>query len=203
MAGFQEIDLYGARLVREMLDRKAQESQRDALRRIVSVAPLQRYATPSGKPMSVMMTAAGRFGWVSDRTGYHYAPAHPTGVPWPPIPEPLCDIWAELLPEARAPECCLVNYYDPNAKMGLHRDDTEADLSQPVLSISLGDEGLFRIGGLQRGGKTRSVWLRSGDGLILQGRSRLAYHGVDRIRPGTSTLLDRPGRINLTLRVVT
>ena len=103
---------------------------------------------------------------------------------------------------ARAPDCCLVNFYAPGAKMGLHQDRDEADFLQPVLSISLGDDGLFRIGGQERGGTTQSAWLGSGDVMLLTGPSRLAYHGIDRVRGGSSSLLKEGGRINLTLRVV-
>ena len=102
----------------------------------------------------------------------------------------------------RAPDCCLVNLYRDTARMGLHQDRDEADFAWPVLSISLGDDGLFRIGNVERGGRTESVWLHSGDVLVMGGEARLIHHGIDRIRPGSSTLLDGGGRINLTLRVV-
>jgi alkylated DNA repair protein (DNA oxidative demethylase) len=111
-------------------------------------------------------------------------------------------VWERFAPGARAPECCLVNLYR-EARMGLHQDRDEADLSQPVVSISLGDEALFRVGGTERGGPTRSVWLRSGDVAVLAGPARLAFHGVDRVRAGSSSLVPGGGRINLTLRVVT
>ncbi len=152
--------------------------------------------------MSVRMTSAGRYGWYSDRRGYRYVERHPNGADWPPIPESVLTIWRALVSEERLPDCCLVNFYGPQARMGLHQDRDEADFRWPVLSISLGDEARFRIGGTERGGKTESVWLHSGDVLILGGASRLAHHGIDRIAPGTSTLLREPGRINLTLRVV-
>lgn len=149
------------------------------------------------------MTSAGEFGWISDRRGQRYAPAHPQGTPWPPIPQSVLDVWHLVAPDARAPESCLVNWYAPDARMGLHQDRDERDLTQPVVSISLGDDALFRIGNAERGGSTDSVWLRSGDVLVMGGAARLLHHGVDRIAAGTSTLLDAPGRINLTLRVVT
>lgn len=173
------------------------------LRALVQAAPLFSPMTPHGRPMSVRMTSAGRFGWVSDRRGYRYGETHPSGTPWPPIPESILSIWRALVPAARAPECCLVNYYGPEARMGLHQDRDEADFSQPVVSISLGDDGLFRIGNAERGGRTQSLWLRSGDVLVMGGAERLLHHGVDRIAPGTSLLLPKGGRINLTLRVVT
>ncbi len=197
------LDVNGVRVLKGALDRAAQRALVDQVRDVVARAPLVRPVTPSGKAMSVRMTAAGRYGWVSDPRGYRYAPQHPSGVAWPDIPNALLDLWAGLCPQARPPECCLVNWYDANARMGLHQDRDEADFTQPVLSVSLGDDGLFRIGGQIRKAPTRSVWLQSGDVVVLEGPSRLAYHGIDRIKPGTSTLLAQPGRINLTLRVVT
>ncbi|MGP1358495.1 alpha-ketoglutarate-dependent dioxygenase AlkB family protein, partial [Roseicyclus sp.] len=172
------------------------------VRAVVRAAPLFRPVTARGRPMSVRMTSAGRFGWVSDRRGYRYETRHPEGIDWPPIPPIALDLWRRVVPEARAPQCCLVNFYDAEARMGLHQDRDEADFGQPVVSISLGDEALFRVGGTGRGGPTKSVWLRSGDVAILAGPARLAFHGVDRIRSGSSTLLPKGGRINLTLRVV-
>ncbi|MCA8882520.1 MAG: alpha-ketoglutarate-dependent dioxygenase AlkB [Rhodobacteraceae bacterium] len=186
-----------------LLDAAAQRALLADLRRVVAAAPLFRPVTSRGKALSVRMTAAGDFGWVSDRLGYRYEPRHPSGAPWPPIPTALAQLWRDLLPDARAPECCLVNFYDDGARMGLHQDRDEADLTQPVLSVSLGDDGLFRVGGDTRGGPTRSVWLRSGDVVLLAGAGRLRFHGVDRIRFNSSTLLRQGGRINVTLRVVT
>ncbi|WGH80350.1 alpha-ketoglutarate-dependent dioxygenase AlkB family protein [Jannaschia ovalis] len=173
------------------------------VRAIARAAPFVTHVTRFGRPMSVRMTAAGRFGWVVERGRYGYAERHHSGVGWPPIPDSVMAVWRAVVPDARDPECCLVNWYGPEARMGLHQDRDEADLAQPVVSISLGDDGRFRIGNLERGGRTEAVWLRSGDVVVLEGAARLRFHGVDRIAPGTSTLLDAPGRINLTLRVVT
>lgn len=173
------------------------------LRRVVAQAPLFSPLTPSGRPMSVRMTSAGRFGWVSDRRGYRYAETHPEGMRWPAIPPALMALWQAVAGAARPPECCLINFYDAQAKMGLHQDRDEADFTQPVVSVSLGDDGLFRIGSETRGGRTQSLWLRSGDVMVMGGAARLRYHGIDRIAPGTGTLLPQGGRINLTLRVVT
>lgn len=198
-----EIDLAGARVWPGLLDRDAQARLVEEVRAVVRAAPLVRPVTPSGKPMSVRLSAAGRFGWTTGPRGYAYAEMQADGRPWPPIPPTARALWDRLLPEARAPESCLVNFYTSDARMGLHQDRDEADFGQPVLSISLGDDGLFRIGGTTRKAPTRSVWLRSGDVLALTGPSRMAFHGVDRIRPGSSTLLGAPGRLNLTLRVVT
>lgn len=149
------------------------------------------------------MTSAGQFGWYADETGYRYADAHPSGRHWPAIPEEVLTIWRDLTGLDREPECCLLNYYGEGARMGLHQDKDEADFSYPVVSVSLGDDGLFRIGNQTRGGKTESVWLNSGDVVVMGGEARLTYHGVDRIRFKSSRLLPKGGRINLTLRVVT
>lgn len=149
------------------------------------------------------MTSAGDFGWVSEGSGYRYSDAHPSGVNWPPIPAPVLKIWRQVADSARLPECCLINFYDETAKMGMHQDRDEMDFSQPVVSISLGDDALFRIGNTTRGGKTESLWLTSGDVLVMGGDARLRYHGIDRVKHGSSQLLPKGGRINLTLRVVT
>ena len=204
-------DLFGAPGVRDLrgvaihpglLPRAAQEAMVADIRALLAAAPLVRPVTRRGRPLSVRMSAAGALGWVSDRRGYRYEDRHPSGAAWPPIPASVRAVWGRVAPDARPPESCLVNWYDPDARMGLHQDRDEADLSQPVVSISLGDDALFRVGASERGGRTESVWLRSGDVAVLGGEARLAFHGVDRIAPGTSDLLGVPGRINLTLRVV-
>lgn len=192
----------GAPMYRGFLDATEQASLLDQVREIIEGAPLFSPETRWGKQMSVRMSSAGDFGWYADRRGYRYIDTHPSGAPWPPIPSQALSIWHTLCPGAPAPQCCLLNYYTDTAKMGMHQDRDEVDFSQPVLSISLGDDALFRIGGPTRGGKTQSVWLASGDVLLLKGSARLAYHGIDRIRTGSSTLLPEGGRFNLTLRVV-
>eukprot|EP00439_Symbiodinium_sp_Y106_P088164 s1_g700.t1 len=150
------------------------------------------------------MTNLGPLGWMSDRNGYRYEPTHPiTGNPWPPIPDTLLSLWDDLAGYGAPPEACLVNFYGPDAKMGLHQDRDEQPLDAPVLSISLGDTAVFRLGGLERKGATQSFKLASGDVMMLTGPSRLRFHGIDRILPGTSTLLEKRGRLNLTLRRVT
>ncbi len=184
------------------LDIAAQRSVLAAVRGVVADAPFFRPDTPYGKPMSVRMTAAGVYGWYSDKKGYRYVPNHPSGKPWPVIPAEVLAIWREVTGLEREPECCLINYYGAEAKMGLHQDCDEASMEWPVVSVSLGDEGLFRMGNVTRGGKTESHWLQSGDVVVMGGDARLAYHGVDRIRAGSSTLLPKGGRLNLTLRVV-
>jgi DNA oxidative demethylase len=187
------------------LDRAAQEALRDEIMAILKAAPPFRPRMPrTGKPFSVMMSNCGPLGWVSDERGYRYQPTHPeTGHAWPPIPSPLLAAFAAIAPDAPAPEACLINLYDSSARMGLHQDRDEEELAAPVVSLSLGDTALFRVGGIQRNAPTRSFRLASGDAMSLQGESRLAFHGVDRIIPGSSTLLPEGGRINLTLRRVT
>jgi DNA oxidative demethylase len=195
----------GVRHIPGHLDQHEQQSLLEDIRAVVRQAPLYRPEMPrSGKPLSVRMTNCGDLGWVADKSGYRYQDRHPvTGSPWPPIPDRLTRLWEELTGEAAPPQACLVNFYDASARMGLHQDRDESDFSAPVLSVSLGDACLFRIGGTERGQPTRSFRLESGDIVILGGESRLAFHGVDRIYPTTSTLLKDGGRINLTLRRVT
>ena len=195
--------LRGVQVWQGLLDRPAQEAIVQSIRSIVAAAPLFSPMTPYGKPMSVQMTSAGRFGWVSDRTGYRYSEAHPRGTAWPAIPASILDIWGKVSESDRVPECCLVNFYRESAKMGMHQDRDEAEFGEPVVSVSLGDDGLFRIGNLTRGGKTESIWLKSGDVVVMGGDARLVYHGIDKTRSGSSSLLNGGGRINLTLRVVT
>lgn len=194
-------DLGGAPLWRGLLDARAQQALMEGVAAIWAAAPPRHLTTRWGKPLSVAMSAAGTRGWTSDRRGYRYAEAQDDGRAWPAIPALLLDLWAVVAPDARAPDSLLVNLYRGQARMGLHQDRDEADAGQPVLSVSLGDEALFRIGGVARGGPTASTWLRSGDGLLLAGASRLAFHGIDRIREGSSDLVPGGGRVNLTLRV--
>lgn len=187
-------------------DRDAQLALVEQVRQVVEDAPLFTPAMPrTGKEMSVRMTNCGELGWVTDKDrGYRYQSTHPiTGSPWPPIPGTLLDLWRDVADHRLPPQACLVNFYSDAAKMGLHQDRDESDFSAPVVSVSLGDECLFRVGGPKRTDPTRSFRLRSGDVLVLGGEGRLAFHGVDRIYPGTSTLLKHGGRINLTLRRVT
>lgn len=174
----------------------------DDIRAVVAAAPLVSPVTPGGRPMSVRMTAAGRLGWVTDRAGYRYAARHPGGGDWPPIPARVLDLWHRLTGLAREPDCCLINFYGEGARMGLHQDKDEGDFTFPVLSVSLGDDALFRMGGVDRPAPTQSLWLRSGDVVVMGGEARLAWHGIDRVRHGSSALLPKGGRINLTLRVV-
>jgi alkylated DNA repair protein (DNA oxidative demethylase) len=193
------------------LDDDGQRALLAAVRAVIEAAPLFIPRMPrTGRPFSVRMTNCGPLGWVSDETGYRYQPTHPeTGRPWPPMPEIVLAAWRELARYPHPPEACLINYYAPGTRMGLHRDEDEEDFAAPVLSLSLGDSAIFRVGGPTRRGPTHSYRLASGDAVVLGGESRLAYHGIDRILPGTSdllsgnSLLPEGGRINLTLRRVT
>jgi alkylated DNA repair protein (DNA oxidative demethylase) len=195
----------GFRLYPGHLDGTAQAALLAALRGVFAAAPLFTPRMPkSGRPFSVRMSNCGPLGWISDEGGYRYAPTHPvTGAPWPPMPASLGALWRELAHYPHPPEACLINHYGAGAKMGLHQDRDEADFDAPVVSISLGDACLFRLGGTRRNDPSHSVRLSSGDVVVLGGSARLAYHGVDRIYPGTSPLLPEGGRINLTLRRVT
>ena len=194
--------LKGFEIHKSRLSPAGQAALLEDIRGVVAAAPLFAPLTPWGKPMRVRMTSAGRYGWFSDRKGYRYVDRHPSGVPWPPIPPSVLALWRAMVGEERDPDCCLVNFYGREARMGLHRDADEADFRWPVLSISLGDPALFRVGGVERGDPTASVELESGDVVLMGGAARRAYHGIDRIRFGRSPLLPEGGRINLTLRVV-
>ncbi len=183
------------------LDRAAQESLLVEVLARVQRAPFTRPVTPSGQAMSVQMTSFGPLGWVSDRSGYRYERAHPvTGEPWPDMPAALLTLWARFANFERPPDSCLVNLYGEGARMGLHQDRDEVDPTAPVLSVSLGDTAVFRLGGTARRDPTRSLRLASGDVCMLAGAARLAFHGVDRVIPGSSTLVPGGGRVNLTLR---
>lgn len=195
----------GVRHLPGYLDRARQEELVEAVRSVVVEAPLFVPVMPgTGKPMSVRMTNCGTLGWVTDKErGYRYQPTHPaTGRPWPAMPSPLLNIWRDVSGSLKLPEACLVNFYDDAARMGMHQDRDEQDLETAVVSISLGNACLFRVGGTSRKDRTQSFRLSSGDVVVLGGQGRLCFHGVDRIYPSTSTLLKNGGRINLTLRRV-
>jgi len=184
------------------------EAQRALLADVEAVRADAPFFTPrmprTAKPFSVQMTNCGPLGWVADVDGYRYQPLHPeTGRPWPAMPAALTDLWDEVAAVAGPPEACLINHYAAGAKMGLHQDRDEADFSAPVVSVSLGDTAVFRLGGTKRGGKTTSMRLASGDVIVFGGPARLIYHGIDRVLAGSSSLLAEGGRYNLTLRRVT
>ena len=188
----------------DYLDRPAQERLLEALQRNTRAAPLFTLRLPrTGKPFSVRMTGCGRLGWVSDEGGYRYQLLHPgTGEPWPAMPEQVLRAWEELSAYPHPPDACLINFYGPGARMGMHQDKDEEEFDAPVVSLSLGDAALFRYGGLSRRDPTRSVRLNSGDAIVFGGPARLIHHGVDRLVAGSSGLLPGGGRLNLTLRKV-
>ena len=196
---------HGFRHLPGHLDRVAQTALLDSVRRAVANAPLYVPEMPrTGKPLSVAMTNFGPLGWLTDKAGgYRYQATHPvTGRPWPPLPPQLLELWQTVCGYPAPPEACLVNYYGPGTRLGSHRDADEADTEAPVLSISLGCDAVFHIGGPKRTDAKLRMVLRSGDVVVLGGAARHAHHGVDRIVPGTSDLLAEGGRINLTLRRV-
>ncbi len=202
MTNVTPLNLKGCHVYKGYLNKDAQVHLLQDVREIVAQAPLFSPITPWGKPMSVQMTSAGKYGWYSDRSGYRYSEKHPRGTKWPAIPVSIMEIWRDICTNFPDPHCCLVNFYKESAKMGMHQDKNEQDYTYPVLSISLGDDALFRVGGLNRNDPTESLWLSSGDVVVIGGESRLAYHGIDRVKHGSSQLLKAAGRINLTLRVV-
>lgn len=188
------------------IDATGQRRLVEEIRAAVGAAPLFQPTMPrTGKAFSVRMSNCGPLGWVSDKDGgYRYQATHPvTGQAWPGMPPFLLELWRDLTGYPHPPEACLINYYAGGTKMGSHVDRDEADRAAPVLSVSLGDSAVFHVGGLKRGDTKTRLTLASGDVLLLEGPSRFAYHGIDRILAGTSDLLAHGGRINLTLRRVT
>jgi alkylated DNA repair protein (DNA oxidative demethylase) len=195
------MEINGFRFYSAAIDPPGQAALVGAVMDAAKSAPFYRPITPGGKSMSVEQTSLGALGWVTDRGGYRYEPHHPiTGEPWPPMPEALLEVWRGYAGSAREPDACLVNLYRADARMGVHQDADEADFGVPVLSISLGDTAVFRLGGATRSDPTRTLRLVSGDVCVLGGAARRAFHGVDRILAGSSRLIPGGGRINLTLR---
>ena len=195
------MEIKGFRFFPAAIDPPCQAALVEAVMAAAKSAPFYRPVTPGGKAMSVEQTSFGPLGWTTDRAGYRYEAHHPlTGSPWPSMPAALLEIWRRYAEIDRPPDSCLINLYRDGAKMGLHQDADEADFDVPVLSISLGDTALFRLGGERRQDPTRTLRVASGDICRLGGESRRAYHGVDRIIAGSSRLIPGGGRINLTLR---
>jgi len=196
----------GFRQLTGYLELSRQRALLAALEGVLAEAPLYTPAMPnSGKPLSVRMSNCGCLGWVTDKDGgYRYQSTHPvTGAAWPAMPEEVLAVWAEVAGYPAPPEACLINYYSASARLGSHVDADEEDTAAPVVSISLGDDAVFHIGGATRSDPKLRLVLRSGDVVILGGAARRAYHGVDRIIAGTSGLLPQGGRFNLTMRRVT
>ena len=167
-------------------------------------APFRRMVTPGGFEMSVAMTNCGSVGWVTDRTGYRYAPSDPaTGQPWPPLPDTFAALAQDAAAEAGfadfVPDACLVNRYEPGARLSLHQDKDERDYRHPVVSVSLGLPATFQFGGMKRGDRPRKVLLAHGDIVVWGGPSRLVFHGVLALKDGDHPLAGRR-RFNLTFR---
>lgn len=190
-------------------------AQQKALLQVLSdsviTCPLYQAVSPySGKGLGPKMTNLGELGWYSDEQGYRYQKNHPvTCEPWAPIPDVLLDIWQAVSDYPKPPQCCLVNYYDqPDSKLGLHKDHDEETFDPPIVSISLGDSCMFRMGLTDKKTPTRSFRVDSGAVMVMGKQARLAYHGVDRILYGQTSILQSyspfaQGRVNLTLRRVT
>jgi alkylated DNA repair protein (DNA oxidative demethylase) len=188
----------------QWLDHAAQRHLWSELQTILSVAPAVRARTRNGLT-SAAMTNCGRVGWWSDLKGYRYEPVNPTTEqPWPDMPLAFDRLIRRVMADtpwpAFAPDACLINFYGPDAKMGLHQDRDERDFSQPIVTVCLGDDADFLIGGAKRTDKARRVVVRSGDVLVMGGESRLSFHGVRKIYPGTSALVGLSGRYSLTFR---
>lgn len=189
---------------------KARASEKEllaALPGIIEISPFRHLVTPGGFTMSVAMTNAGRLGWVSDRHGYRYEPIDPlTGNAWPQMPKCFFDLAREAAAQAGyenfTPEACLINLYEPGARMSLHQDKDERNKEAPIVSISLGLPATFQFGGLSRSDKTKKYALRHGDIVVWGGSSRLCYHGVLALKDGEHPLLGRK-RINITFRTAT
>jgi DNA oxidative demethylase len=184
---------------------KAIESRLMAdLRDIVAQAPFRQMVTPGGHRMSVAMTNCGSAGWVTDRTGYRYDAHDPdTGNPWPAMPPSFIELASQAAAEAGfkafSPDACLINRYQPGAKMSLHQDKDERDFGAPIVSVSLGLPATFLFGGLKRSDKARRFRLEHGDVVVWGGPARLVFHGVAPLADGEHQLLRRQ-RINLTFR---
>jgi alkylated DNA repair protein (DNA oxidative demethylase) len=175
-----------------------------ALDEVTAVAPFRQMMTPGGFTMSVAMTTCGQVGWVTDRSGYRYAPNDPiTGKPWPPMPAAFRTLAANAATEAGYPgfdpDSCLINRYEPGTRLSLHQDKDERDFSQPIVSVALGLPANFQFGGLERSDPTAKYTLQHGDVVVWGGPSRLRYHGVAPLKEGAHPLLGRR-RINLTFR---
>lgn len=175
-----------------------------AIEEVVAAAPFRRMVTPGGFEMSVAMTNCGAAGWITDRSGYRYAPIDPaSGLPWPPMPAVIRDLAQDAAAEAGfagfVPDACLLNCYLPGARLSLHQDRDERDFGQPIVSVSLGLPAIFLFGGSKRRDATRRVPLAHGDIVVWGGPARLAHHGILAVKAGDHPMLGRQ-RINLTLR---
>lgn len=175
-----------------------------ALDDITATSPFRHMVTPGGYMMSVAMTNCGRAGWVADRTGYRYDRIDPeTGNPWPSMPDSFSDLAVAAATEVGyqvfRPDACLINRYEPGARLSLHQDKNERDFAHPIVSVSLGLPATFQFGGLKRNDPVKTFALRHGDVAVWGGPSRLCYHGVAELKEGHHETVGRM-RINLTFR---
>lgn len=169
-------------------------------------APFRHFVTPGGHQMSVAMSNCGRLGWMSDRTGYRYTRIDPeTGKPWPAMPMAFLELAQNAAGEAGfdgfEPDSCLINQYEPGARMSLHQDKNERDFTQPIVSVSLGVAAVFEFGGMSRSDSVQLVPLQHGDVMVWGGPARLRFHGVRKLSEAEHPVLGRR-RINLTFRRV-
>jgi alkylated DNA repair protein (DNA oxidative demethylase) len=199
----REVMAEGAVLLRG-LARSAENELIAALHDIASRAPFRHMVTPGGHSMSVAMSNCGHLGWVTDRSGYRYDAKDPeTGRPWPAMPASFYRLAVEAAEQGGfsgfSPDACLINRYQPGARMSLHQDKDEDDFGAPIVSVSLGLPAIFLFGGQQRSDKTQRYRLQHGDIVVWGGPARLAFHGVAPLADGEHTLMGRQ-RINLTFR---
>nr|WP_198981024.1 DNA oxidative demethylase AlkB [Herbaspirillum sp. ASV7] len=200
----QERIVDGALLLRAFVDEQECARLLQGVAAVLDASPLRHMQTPGGFRMSVAMSNCGPYGWVTDRRGYRYQSQDPqTGQPWPPMPAVFLGLAVRAADAAGfadfVPDACLVNRYEPGARMSLHQDRNELDMAQPIVSVSLGLPATFLFGGMARSDKPRRMRLESGDVVVWGGPARLAFHGVDTLAEGEHALTGRC-RYNLTFR---
>ena len=200
----QDVSLAPGAVVLGGFARPVEDALVAAMQEVVRVAPFRHMLTPGGRRMSVAMTNCGAVGWVSDRAGYRYDVIDPeSGVHWPPMPDVFRDLAVQAAQRAGfhgfTPDACLINRYEPGARLSLHQDKDEQDFDAPIVSVSLGLPAVFLFGGLRRGDTPRRLPLSHGDVVVWGGPSRLRYHGVLPLEDGHHPLTGRY-RINLTFR---
>ena len=176
-------------------------------REVYMASPMWTPTTKRGNRYSYQNTSCGKYGWISDEKGYYYSQTNPVNQkPFPEIPSFINQLAVDVAKlvgfDSYLPETCLINYYKQSSRLGLHQDNSEKNLSAPIISISLGDDAVFMLGTKRYSDKPQKILLKSGDIFILYGDARMAYHGIKQINPGTSNLLKNGGRLNLTIRQV-
>lgn len=198
----------GVVVFRAIIDTPTQKEILEKVREVIKLAPLVFPSMRGGQRFRFRMTNCGEYGWISDEKGYRYMSYNPrTGKAWPEMPEVIerlsMDAAKKVGFESFLPQSCLINFYaTAEETLGLHQDNTEKNKIAPIVSFSLGDSGIFTLGGLRREDKKQDIVLESGDILVMYAEGRLRYHAFKKILPGTSRLLSKGGRINLTVRQV-